>query len=50
VEAQLVIGSAGTFQVSVNGKAVIGRKFWGFPSEEEIVAAVASVLGHAQRA
>jgi hypothetical protein len=36
--------------VSVDDKEVIGRKFWGFPSEKEIVAAVASALGRPQTA
>jgi len=34
----------------MDGKEVIGRKFWGFPSEEEIVEAVASALARPQTA
>jgi len=36
--------------VSIDEKEVIGRKFWGFPSEEEIVEAVVSALGRPQTA
>lgn len=33
------------FTVAIDGKVVAGRSFAGFPSEEEIVDAVAKALG-----
>jgi hypothetical protein len=40
-------GSPGTFEVQVDGDVVAARKFWGFPSEQEIVAAVSEAIGRA---
>ncbi len=45
IEPTLTKGSSGTFEVTVDGKVVAARKFWGFPSEQEIVAAVANAIG-----
>lgn len=45
MDAQLVIGGSGVFTVAVDGKVVARRNFTGFPTEEEIVDAVAKALG-----
>jgi hypothetical protein len=47
VETELVVGSNGIFEVSVRGQVVAERRFWRFPSEEEIVRAVSEALGGA---
>lgn len=47
VEAELKVGSSGIFEVAVNGAVVAKRGFLGFPSEEEIVDAVARAQGGA---
>jgi selenoprotein W-related protein len=41
VEAELTPGSGGIFEVAVDGAVVAKRGFLGFPSEQEIVDAVA---------
>jgi selenoprotein W-related protein len=41
VEAELVVGHSGIFEVAVDGKVAAKRGFLGFPSEHEIVDAVA---------
>jgi hypothetical protein len=44
VEGRLEKGKNGIFEVAVNGE-VVARKTWmGFPTEEEIVLAVAKAL------
>ena len=45
MEPTLEVGAPGAFEVLVDGKVVAGRRFWTFPSEEQIVAAVARALG-----
>jgi selenoprotein W-related protein len=45
VEPTLSVGTSGTFEVTVDGEVVAARKFWGFPTEQEIVAAVAKAIG-----
>lgn len=47
VEAELKVGSGGIFEVAVDGAVVAKRGFLGFPSEEEIVAAVVKAQGRA---
>jgi hypothetical protein len=44
------VGPPGSFQVSVDGEVVAEKKLWGFPSEEEIVAAVSKVASAKQPA
>jgi predicted Rdx family selenoprotein len=44
LDASLVKGSGGIFEVSVNGRVVASRKLFMFPSEEEIVLAVKGAL------
>ena len=41
VEPRLVRGSGGIFTVAVDGEVVAQKTWRGFPTEEEIVAAVA---------
>ena len=38
------MGAPGAFQISVDGEVVASRRFWSFPSEDEIVDAVAKAL------
>jgi len=45
IEPALTKGEPGTFEVKVNGDVVAAREFWGFPSEQEIVAAVSKAIG-----
>jgi hypothetical protein len=40
-----VVGGSGVFRVEVDDRVVAERSFWRFPSEEEIVSAVAKALG-----
>ena len=44
---ELSKGPGGTFEVKVDGQVVAARKFWGFPTEQEIVAAVRKAIGQA---
>ena len=44
MEAQLVVGASGVFEVAVNGAVVSTRGMLGFPSEPEIVEAVSVAL------
>ena len=45
VDAELEVGAPGSFIVLVDGEAVAEKKLLGFPSEEEIVAAVRKKMG-----
>jgi hypothetical protein len=45
LEAELVKGHGGIFTVAVDGDVVAKKTFLGFPSEEEIVRAVAKKTG-----
>jgi selenoprotein W-related protein len=40
-----VVGASGQFEVFVDGKSVIKKSLLGFPSEHEVVDAVAKILG-----
>lgn len=44
MDAKLVRGSGGIFEVAVDGKVVAKKTLDGFPSPEEIVAAVRAAL------
>lgn len=44
MDATLEVGSSGVFEVAVDGKVVASRGRTGFPTEQEIVDAVARVL------
>lgn len=45
MEAALEVGHGGVFKIHVGDQLVAERSFWKFPSEAEIVAAVAKALG-----
>lgn len=45
VDAQLLHGRSGQFDVAVDGQVVVSRTFHGFPEDEEAVVAVAKALG-----
>ncbi len=45
VEARLMKGRGGVFEVAVDERVVAKKSFDGFPTEDEIVRAVASALG-----
>lgn len=45
VEADLIKGHGGIFEVAVDGKVVAKKTFVGFPSEHDITQAVAKALG-----
>ncbi len=45
IDAQLFVGHSGIFEVAVNGRVVAKREPHGFPTEDEIVHAVAQALG-----
>lgn len=44
VEARLIKGRGGVFEVAVDGHVVAKKTFDGFPMEDQIVQAVAAVL------
>lgn len=45
VDAKLVRGSGGIFTVAVDGEVVAQKTWKGFPTEDEMVAAVAKKVG-----
>lgn len=44
MEAELIPGSGGIFEVAVNGKVVSSKGLTGFPSERDVVKAVGAAL------
>ena len=44
IDATLVPGKGGIFQVQVDGKIVARKRLWHFPDTKEIVAAVADAV------
>ena len=44
MEADLVPGSGGIFEVAVDGKVVAEKGLSGFPSEQDVVKAVGAAL------
>ncbi len=44
VEADLVAGQAGVFEVAVDGRVVANRSRIGFPTDEDIVGGVRDAL------
>jgi predicted Rdx family selenoprotein len=44
VEADLLPGSGGIFEVAVDGKVVAEKGLSGFPSEQDVVKAVGAAL------
>ncbi|NOK04274.1 hypothetical protein HNV27_22245 [Myxococcus xanthus] len=45
VEAELLPGPSGSYEVAVDGKVVIRKASLAFPTDHEVVDAVAKVLG-----
>jgi predicted Rdx family selenoprotein len=45
IKAELKVGPGGSFAVDVDGAVVAEKHACGFPSEEEIAAAVAKAIG-----
>ena len=45
MEAELVPGKPGTFEVDVDGRCVVRKESLGFPTEDDIVDAVGRALG-----
>jgi selenoprotein W-related protein len=45
VEAELKKGGSGVFEVAVNGRVVLKKTGQAFPTEQEVVDAVARALG-----
>jgi selenoprotein W-related protein len=45
LDAELKHGPSGSFEVSVNGKAVVKKESVAFPTEKEVVEAVSRELG-----
>jgi selenoprotein W-related protein len=45
VEAELLQGSGGIFEIAVDGKVVAARGRDGFPTEKDVVDAVSRALG-----
>lgn len=45
LDSELKHGPSGSFEVSVNGKTVVKKQSLAFPTEQEIVNAVARELG-----
>jgi predicted Rdx family selenoprotein len=48
IKAELKVGPGGSFAVDVDGAVVAEKHACGFPSEEEIAAAVAKAIGSAK--
>lgn len=44
MDAKLVAGSGGIFEVAVDGKVVAKKGMSGFPTEQEVVKAVGAAL------
>lgn len=44
MDAKLVAGSGGIFEVAVDGKVVAKKGMAGFPTEQEVVKAVGAAL------
>ncbi|MBF5041588.1 Rdx family protein [Simulacricoccus sp. 17bor-14] len=45
VDAELKTGPSGSFEVSVDGRTVVRKAGLAFPTEQEVVDAVARALG-----
>lgn len=45
VQAKLVRGSGGIYEVSVDGEVVVAKGSSGFPTEDAVVSAVKTKLG-----
>ncbi len=45
MDSELKPGPSGSFEIAVNGRTVIRKESLAFPTEQEVVDAVAKVLG-----
>ena len=45
VDAEMLKGSGGIFEVAVDGRVVSAKKLGHFPTEQEVVDAVGAALG-----
>jgi selenoprotein W-related protein len=45
LDSELKPGPSGSFEVSVNGKTVVRKETFAFPTEKEVVDAVSRELG-----
>jgi selenoprotein W-related protein len=45
LDAELKVGPSGSFEIAVDGKTVLKKESLGFPTEKEVVDAVAKALG-----
>jgi selenoprotein W-related protein len=45
LDSELKVGPSGSFIVEVDGKPVVKKESFGFPTEQQIVEAVAQVVG-----
>lgn len=45
LDAELIAGSGGIFEVAVDGRVVAAKAMHGFPSEKDVVDAVAKATG-----
>jgi selenoprotein W-related protein len=45
VDSELKVGPSGSFEFEVNGKTVLKKESLGFPTEKDIVDAVAKAIG-----
>lgn len=45
LDSELKVGPSGSFEIAVDGKTVLKKESLGFPTEQQVVDAVAKVLG-----
>lgn len=45
LDSELKAGPSGSFEISVEGKTVLKKESLGFPTEQQVVDAVARALG-----
>jgi selenoprotein W-related protein len=45
LDSELKVGPSGSFEIAVDGKTVVKKESLGFPTEKQVVDAVAKELG-----
>ena len=45
MDAELKVGPSGSFEIAVDGKTVLKKETMAFPTEQQVVEAVAKELG-----
>lgn len=45
LDSELKVGPSGSFEISVDGQSVVKKESLGFPTEQQVVDAVAKALG-----